>query len=133
MARKEIESVCASIGLKFTIVKACGEQRSATNWEQPHYLYRVKLARGRKSYTCDFRTGMGWTTEPTIADLVSSLMLDASCGEISFEDFCSDFGYDSDSRSAERTHRACKRTHEALSRLMSDAERTDLNDACSDF
>lgn len=34
---------------------------------------------------------------------------DAITGMSSFSDFCSEFGYDEDSRSAERTHKACER------------------------
>ena len=40
----------------------------------------------------------------------------------SFEDFCSEFGYDTDSRSAEKTYQAVKDEYTNLCRLFSDAE-----------
>lgn len=36
-----------------------------------------------------------------------SFVRDAVCGKDSFENFCSELGYDTDSRSAERIHKAC--------------------------
>lgn len=36
--------------------------------------------------------------EPGIFDVFSSLILDYDCGGLSFEDFCSDLGYNVDSR-----------------------------------
>ena len=42
---------------------------------------------------------------------------DAISGKESFEDFCSEFGYDEDSRTAERTWKACKRSFEKLERI----------------
>lgn len=46
---------------------------------------------------------------PELADVLSSLVLDASCWDNArtFEDFCDEFGYDPDSRSAERIYEAC--------------------------
>lgn len=45
---------------------------------------------------------------------------DSISGKESFEDFCSEFGYDEDSRSAERTHRACEKSCDKAERLFSD-------------
>lgn len=45
---------------------------------------------------------------PAVADVVYCLCSDARAGELDFDDFCSEFGYDSDSRKAERIWQACK-------------------------
>lgn len=45
---------------------------------------------------------------PAAADLLYSITMDDTHGE-SFEEWCSNFGYDSDSRTAEATYEACKR------------------------
>jgi hypothetical protein len=45
---------------------------------------------------------------PDLSDVVECLLSDAQAGAQSFEDFCSDFGYDVNSREAERTHNACR-------------------------
>jgi hypothetical protein len=48
------------------------------------------------------------------------LLSDASAGEQSFEEFCLEFGYDPDSRKAERIHKACEKTARELRRLLGD-------------
>jgi hypothetical protein len=58
-------------------------------------------------------------TTPTLVEVVHCLFLDASCVEsATFEDFCSDMGYDTDSRKAEGIYRACQNTRAALVRLF---------------
>ena len=42
---------------------------------------------------------------------------DAISGKMDFEEFCSEFGYDNDSRTAERTWKACKRAAAKLERI----------------
>lgn len=42
---------------------------------------------------------------------------DALSGSESFSDFCGEFGYDEDSRSAERIYKACKRSYESFVRV----------------
>lgn len=42
---------------------------------------------------------------------------DACSGLYSFSEFCSEFGYDEDSRSAERIHKACKRSYKSFARV----------------
>lgn len=43
---------------------------------------------------------------------------DALSGEMEFEEFCREFGYDEDSRRAEKTWKACKRSTEKLRRIF---------------
>lgn len=45
---------------------------------------------------------------------------DAISGLDSFEDFCSNFGYDTDSRKAEKTWKACKRAAAKFQRISAD-------------
>lgn len=44
---------------------------------------------------------------------------DAVSAKQSFEDFCSEFGYDSDSRKAERIYKACEKSLAKLEKLYS--------------
>lgn len=46
----------------------------------------------------------------------------------SFEDFCSNYGYDTDSRSAEKTYRACKEQFLSISELYTEEELELLRD-----
>ena len=48
--------------------------------------------------------------KPKTADLLYCLLTDVNAGEESFPDFCSDFGYDEDSRKALGIWEACRKT-----------------------
>lgn len=59
-----------------------------------------------------FMDDIRWTLpEPTLADVLSSLLLDSEVlGHPSFESWADEYGYDPDSRRAEATYRACMDT-----------------------
>lgn len=88
------------------------------DWD--HLSWSITLAFQGRTMETKFHTGLGIVGEPTIGDLLSSLALDASSvidGQ-SFEEWAGDFGYDTDSRKAERTYRACKAQAEKLEGLL---------------
>lgn len=72
--------------------------------------YRVTLhyttGDARRRMTVPFFTGSAWTRDPNAHDVLESLLSDASSADQSFEDWCGDYGYDTDSRKAERMYRA---------------------------
>lgn len=45
---------------------------------------------------------------PEVRDVLNSLSLDCSIGDQSFDDFCADLGYDTDSRKAYASWEACR-------------------------
>ncbi len=49
-----------------------------------------------------------------LKDALRCIVDDALYGLMAFEEFCAELGYDEDSRSAERTHKACIKTAEEL-------------------
>ena len=53
---------------------------------------------------------------PTVEQVLDCLVLDASCWESNrtFEDFCAELGYDTDSRKAERVYQACGECYKQL-------------------
>ncbi len=69
--------------------------------------WRVTLRYRRRRLTVPFYTGPAIEREPSAADVLSCIISDARAGEQDFEDFCSEFGYDNDSRKAERTWKSC--------------------------
>lgn len=63
-------------------------------------------------------------TEKDLLSAFSCFISDALAGSGSFESFCSEFGYDEDSRRAERTYKACVTSYNKAERVIDG----DLND-----
>lgn len=97
--------------------------------------YRVNMKRGDKIFTFHYSMGPAHTSGPDDADMFASLLLDSSGIECScdFEDWCSDMGYDADSRRAERIYNACKEVAAQLSDMFTTSELSDLQDIFSDY
>jgi hypothetical protein len=95
-----------------------GTTKKDDNWAC--HEYKATLKYGSKQLTTPFYTGMGWVNEPTEDDVLASLILDANSVEYTngFEDFAREFGYDEDSRKAEKTYKQCLRTAEKLERFL---------------
>ncbi len=70
---------------------------------------------------------------PHKADVLHSLILDSSAVDQSFASWCNEYGYDSDSRKAESTYRACQENADKLSRVFSGAEIAALAEALQDY
>lgn len=65
---------------------------------------------------------------PTLVDVMYAIVSDAQCvanGE-TFEDFAAEFGYDEDSRKAERAYNGCRDEYFALRRLGLDLNQLSL-------
>jgi len=102
----------------------------SSDWN--HFQWRVRIG----SQYFEYRTGIGHATDivpgsykklpadmitlsnvvpgkrlhvPTAKDILDCLFSDADCGDITFENFCSEFGYDSDSMKAMNIYRDCQK------------------------
>jgi hypothetical protein len=102
---------CTSLGLQT-------DQTVKPAWA--HEAYQVTIARGDESYSTTYRQGTGHTHAPTISQVLSCLLSDARAANehSTFESFCSEFGYDEDSWTAERVYRACQECSAALRRIL---------------
>lgn len=94
----------------------------------PMNHYRVTLTRRnedkkRRQMTLYFSMGTGIKGEPTADDVLDCLASDSAGIENArdFDDWCADYGYDSDSRSAERTYKACERQAKRLEKFLGDS------------
>ena len=65
-------------------------------------------------------------SEPDAEGCLESLLLDAGSAVQSFEEWCGDFGYDTDSRKAESIWKSCRKTCENMQRLLGDDYETFL-------
>lgn len=60
---------------------------------------------------------------PRVRDVLYSLASDASCSRESFKDFCSNLGYDEDSRKALSMYLSCQESEHKLRRMGYDVDR----------
>lgn len=80
------------------------------------------------------RSNGGKSILPDEASVMASLLTDADViDHASFESWASDLGYDTDSRKAEATYRACLAIGLALRNAVGDAGLADLRNAARDF
>lgn len=83
-------------------------------------IYRFTIRRNGRSYSANFGTSLNDTrtgTAPTAYDILSCL----TKYEVgTFEDFCSDFGYDEDSRKVEITYKAVLKEFAGVERVFGD-------------
>ena len=80
-------------------------------------IFKLRLSRGRKSYTFDFGQSIAaGDTEPTLYHVLTCLQkYDVG----TFEDFCGEFGYN---RASEKTYKAVLIEFKALERLFTNEE-----------
>lgn len=70
---------------------------------------------------------------PHAADLLHSLISDSSAAEQSFASWCSEYGYDTDSRKALATYEECQRNADKLRKLFKADELAALSEALQDY
>jgi len=82
------------------------------------YVFPCKLQRNGKSYSFKFGQSISKDNEqPTMYDILACLEKYES---YSFEDFCANYGYNEDSRKAEKTYKAVCKEYAAVERLFGD-------------
>jgi hypothetical protein len=83
-------------------------------------IYQINLKRGDKFYNFDFGQSIAGTEKneaPNAYDVLACLQK-YDIG--SFEDFCSEFGYDNDDRKAKKTYYAVLKEFQSVNYLFSD-------------
>lgn len=98
------------------------------NWQANHY--KVILKTGRKQFTTYFSQGYGISGEPTVEGVLDCLASDAAGFENaqSFEDWANEYGYDTDSRKAEKTYNIIGRQAKRLKNFLGNKYETLLWD-----
>jgi hypothetical protein len=84
--------------------------------------WTVRLTRKRRQITVPFFTGSAITHDPTPHDVLECLLSDAVDGEMIFEEWAEDLGYDADSREAYATWKACGKIAKRVRRFLGDDE-----------
>lgn len=89
-------------------------------WQRQAQKYTATIIYDGKHFSTPYFTGLGWATEPTWEDVMSSLISDAKAyqGTRDFTDFCNELGYSTDSIKAKEIYEACRRTSVRLESMF---------------
>ena len=151
-SRNKGEKQC---NLNWIVTLKAGRTEFSTDYSQgvghiPNYqhgnnlvIYRNAVAQTcetGKNHTIDYkndiyRSGRSQPlAPPTKADVFYSLCLDSDVIYFAcFEDWASEFGYDTDSRSAEKTHKACLAIALKFRQFFNEAELAELRELFQDY
>ena len=88
------------------------------DWQTNANGYRVALRYQGRTVALSFWMGTGIEREPEAADVLDCLLSDATSEGVSFEEWCREYGYDTDSRANYRTFRACLRMARKVRHLL---------------
>lgn len=93
-------------------------------------IYKVTLKRGNRKYSFKFGQSIYHSQpsnkkEPTMYDILACL---TKYDPETFEDFCSSYGYDTDSRSAKKIYKAVVKEYDNMCKLFNDKELEVLNE-----
>ena len=106
-----------------------GQTKQDQNWDCDQW--RVTLSSKAGFHSFDYFTGLGlrhkpktsWATptpkKPKVADVLHSLIMDASAADENFHDWCANYGYSDDSIKAMNTYKACLEIAVALRKHFS--------------
>jgi len=87
-------------------------------WARSARHYRVTLRRGRRQFTTFFSQGSAHLSDPTAGDVLGCLLSDASGAEDSFEDWCAEFDYSTDSIRARSTYAVIRQQTRRLKQFL---------------
>lgn len=86
--------------------------------KESRYIFNCTLSRNVKRYTFNFGQSIAaGNVEPTMYDILATL---TKYNPETFEDFCGEYGYNTDSIKALKTYKAVQREFNGVNRLFSD-------------
>lgn len=111
--------IANAIGLKMQILSSAYKLHFEDDIQQ-RYVFKIKLIKGGKQYTFEFGQSLSeGSNEPTLYSVLACL---TKYDPETFEDFCANYGYDNDSRKAEKIYKAVVKEWKNLNRLFTSDE-----------
>jgi len=92
-----------------------GVADGAPDWAKQQW--NVTLRHGRRRMSFPFYGG-GAASAPTADDAVECLVADSDALTMSFDEWCANYGYDADSRSALNTFNLCRKLGRKFAKLI---------------
>lgn len=113
---EQANEFASKYGIKLTLISEDYKKHFADD-KNERQVYKMRISRNGKSYTFDFGASIADPSEPTMYDVLAAF---TKYDPRDFENFCGDYGYDEDSRTAEKTYKAVKKEFAAVERLFGD-------------
>lgn len=115
---KTLRSLCSNVKLILNGPPRLPESEWS-DWQRKSNGYSLTLTYRGRRFTFDFWQGTGITHDPKVVDCMECLLSDAEAGKQTFEEWCGNLGYDTDSRKAEAIYRQCKSViYRGMKRLL---------------
>lgn len=113
-----------------------GETIQENNWQCDQW--RITISSKAGFNYLDYFTGLGLRSKnrpkrPKIAEVLHSLVLDASAADYNFSDWCADYGYSDDSIKALNTYKSCLETAQVLRKHFSPFTLRTLREMLQDY
>ena len=87
-------------------------------WQLEANYSRVQLRYKGRQLTLDFWQSVGITNNPDSEGVLDCLLSDSSGVDENFEDWAANYGYDTDSRKAEKIYNLCKKQSKKTQQLL---------------
>jgi hypothetical protein len=143
MNSKEIETAIDALlhlhGVTYS-ARLVGE-RTDDDWAYDEW--QVMFRHKGKEFVTEYRTGTGHRVRgafggkrvvaPKAAGVFHSLCSDTECGGYTFEEFCDNLGYDTDSRKALKTYLACQEIGSKLRQLLGHELLQEISDIVAEY
>lgn len=94
---------------------------------------RELLGKDRLDSTVIDKGNKQYAVSPTQASVLYCLLLDANCADQNFDDFCSDLGYDPDSRKDFKVYESCCETLQKMRKIFTISQRNELAELLQDY
>jgi hypothetical protein len=98
------------------------QNKNAPDWKDANH-FKVRLTHKGKQLTTYFSQGYGISGEPTAESVIDCLASDSAGIENArnFEEWADEYGYNTDSRSAESLFRVCEKQADKLKNFLGDS------------
>lgn len=98
-------------------------------WEANHYqitIFKNRFERNSKQFIMFYSMGLGIKGKPDLTSVLECLQVDISSCNETFDDWCSNLGYDTDSRKALDTYLTCQNIESRLRLFLGGESLTEL-------
>lgn len=114
----QAENFAKKYNVKLSVIGDPEYKKYFTSDKDSRYVFKLRLKRNKLSYTFSFGQSIAaGAEEPNLYTVLSCF---TKYDPESFDNFCREFGYNEDSRTAERTYKAVCKEWKAVNRLFND-------------